>query len=153
MASVRILVSDTDFDTGQEISDLLQRSGEGAGGLGAFVGVVRGGSGLQSLTLEHYPGMTERILEGLVLEAVGRFSLSGCTVIHRVGCMNVGERIVLVLTASAHRAEALDAVRFLIDRLKTGAPFWKKEHYEDGAGSWVDAREADDWAAARWDTA
>ncbi|MFT9016941.1 molybdenum cofactor biosynthesis protein MoaE, partial [Acetobacter malorum] len=113
---------------------------------------VRGGAdGLESLTLEHYPGMTEKILTELAAEAIKRFSLIGCTLIHRVGTLVVGAPIVFVGTSSAHRAEALAGTNFLIDRLKTGAPFWKCERYQDGRQVWVEAREADDKAAASWD--
>ncbi|GBQ17052.1 molybdopterin converting factor large subunit MoeE [Acetobacter cibinongensis NRIC 0482] len=106
---------------------------------------------MESLTLEHYPGMTEAILTQLGQEAVERFQLLDCTIIHRVGTMGIGEPIVFVGSAAAHRAEALQATAFLIDRLKTGAPFWKREQFADGRSAWVDAKAADDNAAAAWD--
>jgi molybdopterin synthase catalytic subunit len=103
-----------------------------------------------ALTLEHYPAMTDRALGRIVAEAERRWPLLGCTVIHRVGRMRPGENIVLVLAASAHRQAALDATAFLIDWLKTKAPFWKREELANGASVWVEARESDDAAAARW---
>lgn len=123
------------------------------GGIASFAGVVRGTAGgrpIVSMTLEHYPGMTERALAAIAESAMRRWELQGCTLIHRVGELRPGEIIVLVLTASAHRQAALDACAYLIDWLKTRAPFWKKERFEDGSEAWVDARESDDAAAARW---
>jgi molybdopterin synthase catalytic subunit len=102
------------------------------------------------MTLEHYPAMTERAISRIVQEAERRWDLLGCTVIHRVGRLAAGENIVLVLAAASHRQAALDATAFLIDWLKTRAPFWKKEEFLDGAATWVAARDADDAAAARW---
>ena len=110
------------------------------------------GRALQALTLEHYPGMTERAITAIVAEAERRFRLLGCTVLHRIGRLPVGEVIVLVLTAAPHRGDALDATAFLIDWLKTRAPFWKRQDYADGSSEWVEARDADDAVAARWDT-
>ncbi len=132
-------------------ADWAALSGSQVGALASFMGVVRDapGGGLQALELEHYPGMTERAIEAMVAEAMQRFSLQGAIVRHRVGRLLLGEPIVWVLTASSHRQAALDACAFLIDYLKTQAPFWKKEHGLEGA-SWVDAREADDAALARW---
>ncbi len=102
------------------------------------------------MTLEHYPAMTVRAITRITEEAERRWNLLGCTVIHRVGRLTAGENIVLVLAAAAHRQPALDATAFLIDWLKTKAPFWKKEEFVDGVTNWVEAREADDAAAARW---
>ncbi|MDN7354113.1 molybdenum cofactor biosynthesis protein MoaE [Acetobacter senegalensis] len=148
---IRVLVQTDAFDLGGEMARLSHIS-DSVGGISVFMGQVRGqGDGLESLTLEHYPGMTEKVLIGLAEEASARFGLLGCTVIHRVGTMRVGEPIVFVGTASGHRAEALQATAFLIDRLKTGAPFWKCERFTDGRTTWVEAREADDDAAALWD--
>jgi molybdopterin synthase catalytic subunit len=132
-------------------ADWAALSGPQVGALASFMGVVRDapGGGLQALELEHYPGMTERAIEAMVTEAMQRFSLQGAIVRHRVGRLLLGEPIVWVLTASSHRQAALDACAFLIDFLKTQAPFWKKEHGLDGA-VWVDARQADDAALARW---
>lgn len=143
MKTVR--VQQEDFDPGIEIAALEG----GAGAVASFTGLVRGDGGITAMTLEHYPGMTEAALEALADEALGRWPLSGLIVIHRVGTLSVGARIVFVAAASAHRAAALEACAFLIDRLKTDAPFWKKE---SGAGGdrWVDARSTDDEAAQRW---
>lgn len=149
MPLIRIVVGESAFDMGKEAARLLTES-DGVGGVGSFLGVVRGGNGLVALTLEHYPGMCEDVLTALAQEAVARFSLAGCTVIHRVGRLVVGEPIVLVLTAAAHRAAALDGTRFLIDRLKTGAPFWKMEEFADGRRVWVESRAEDEAAAAGW---
>ena len=122
------------------------------GGMAAFVGLVRdiaGGEAVAAMTLEHYPGMTERQLAKIEAEARARWPLDDCLVIHRHGRLAPGDRIVLVVTASAHRAAALEACGFLIDWLKTRAPFWKRE--ETPAGDrWVAARDSDDSAAARW---
>lgn len=137
------------FDAGAEIARLLAGRTD-AGGLGCFVGTVRGGP-TRALTLEHYPGMTERAMAAIAADAEQRWSLLGCTLVHRVGRLLPGEGIVLVLALSAHRAAALEATAFLIDWLKTRAPFWKREEGADGAVSWVEARDADDAAAARWD--
>ncbi len=120
------------------------------GGVGCFVGVVRDSTGdLQALTLEHYPGMTERALAEIAAEAATRWALLGCTVIHRYGRLLPGAPIVLVLTTSPHRQAALDSTAFLIDWLKTRAPFWKQEERRVGT-HWVAARAEDDSAAARW---
>ncbi|GBR11596.1 molybdopterin guanine dinucleotide biosynthesis protein MoaE [Acetobacter oeni] len=145
----RVVVQNDSFDVGEEISRLLQTS-EQTGGIGSFVGVVRGGDGLVALSLEHYPGMCEQVITGLACEAIGRFKLSGCTVIHRVGRLLVAEPIVLILAAAPHRADALEATRFLIDRLKTGAPFWKSEEFADGRRCWIESRAEDEDAASGW---
>jgi len=112
-----------------------------------------GGRKIVAMTLEHYPGMTERALEGIVAEAERRWPLLGVTVIHRVGRLVPGEGIVLVLAASAHRAAALAATGFLIDWLKTRAPFWKHEYFADGTNTWVEAKMQDDVAAQAWESA
>jgi molybdopterin synthase catalytic subunit len=149
MAVVR--VTQERFDVGQETAALLARA-PGAGGLASFLGIVRSDDEhpIAAMTLEHYPGMTERALEHVAAEAVRRFGLLDCTVIHRYGRLTPGEPIVLVLAAASHRAAALDGCAFLIDWLKTSAPFWKKEHLLDGSQRWVEARTTDDAAAARW---
>ena len=150
MATIR--VQHAPFDVGAELAALTAGRTD-VGGIGCFVGVVRGGDavgGISEMTLEHYPAMTERALSGIVAEAGRRWPLLGCTVIHRVGRLLPGEPIVLVLAASAHRQAALEATGFLIDWLKTRAPFWKQERTAEGEARWVDAREADDAAAARW---
>ncbi|MAX00741.1 MAG: molybdopterin synthase catalytic subunit [Sphingomonas sp.] len=121
----------------------------GAGGIATFTGLVRADGGVSTLELEHYPGMTERVLRDLADEATRRWDLSAAIILHRVGPMTVGERIVFVGTAAAHRGEAIAAMHFLIDRLKTDAPFWKREH-RAGGESWIEARAADDDAADRW---
>jgi molybdopterin synthase catalytic subunit len=141
-----------DFDIGAEIAGLTLGRTD-IGGIGCFVGTVRGnaqGPALTGMTLEHYPGMTERAIAGIVEQAAERWPLLGCTVIHRVGLLRPGENIVLVIAASSHRQAALDATAFLIDWLKTKAPFWKREEFAGGEGAWVNAREDDDVAASRW---
>ena len=149
---VQVRVQTADFDVGAEFAALTAGHRD-IGGIGCFVGTVRAnptGPQLEALTLEHYPVMTERAIAGIVAEAERRWPLLGCTVIHRVGRMLPGENIVLVLAASAHRQAALEATAFLIDWLKTKAPFWKQESFVDGSATWVDARETDDVAAAGW---
>ena len=121
----------------------------GGGAVASFVGLVRGGDGVDQLRLEHYPGMTEAALRALAEAAAARWSLLGATIIHRVGALGPGERIVLVATCALHRRDALDACAYLIDRLKTDAPFWKSER-RHGEERWVEARAGDDEAAARW---
>jgi molybdopterin synthase catalytic subunit len=152
----KISVQTDDFDVAAELARLMGGRTD-VGGVGCFIGVVRvdkaHGSperAIRALTLEHYPAMTMRAIGRITDEAERRWGLLGCTVIHRVGRMLPGENIVLVLTASAHRQAALDATSFLIDWLKTKAPFWKREEFQDGDGVWVEARDADDAAAARW---
>jgi molybdopterin synthase catalytic subunit len=147
-----IKVQTEDFDIGAEIAALTAGRTD-IGGIGCFVGTVRAdakGSTVTGMTLEHYPGMTERAIARIADQAAERWPLLGCTVIHRVGALGPGENIVLVVAASAHRQPALDATAFLIDWLKTKAPFWKREDFAGGTGAWVDAREADDTAASRW---
>lgn len=151
--AARVLVQAGAFDVGAEMA-LLCAGRADVGGIGCFVGTVResaGGRAIVAMTLEHYPGMTERALRRIGEEAVTRFALLGCTLIHRVGRLVPGEGIVLVLAASAHRQAALDATGFLIDFLKTRAPFWKQEHFSDTGPSWVAAREADTQATGRWE--
>jgi molybdopterin synthase catalytic subunit len=144
----RVLVQTEDFDPGGELAAL---GGLGSGGVASFVGHVRGGDGLIAMTLEHYPAMTVAALDALAKEAAARWSLDGLTVIHRVGRLVPGDRIVFVGAASRHRRAALEAAAFLIDRLKTDAPFWKREDFADGRSAWVEARASDDAAARRWD--
>jgi molybdopterin synthase catalytic subunit len=149
----KISIQAQDFDAAAEIAALTAGRTD-IGGIGCFIGTVRaqqGGSALSALTLEHYPAMTERAIARITQEAERRWALLGCTVIHRVGRLRPGENIVLVLAAAAHRQPALDATSFLIDWLKTKAPFWKKEEFAGGEAAWVDARESDDHAAARWE--
>lgn len=146
MANLHVCIQSEPFDA---LADWQALTRPEVGALASFLGVVRDGGGLQALELEHYPGMTERAIRAMLDEAAQRFSLSGAIVRHRVGRLGVGEPIVWVLTASPHRQASLDACAFLIDYLKTQAPFWKKEHGVAGS-QWVDAREADDAALARW---
>ena len=134
MSLTTIRVSEADFNPGEEIERLIESSPE-AGGVASFVGVVRNrndGNDVTHLTLEHYPAMTERALAGIVERARARWDVCGVTVIHRVGEMAVGEHIVLVVVTSAHRREAFEACEFIMDWLKTEAPFWKKERTPEG---------------------
>ena len=150
MATVR--VQSADFDIGAETRGLTEGRAD-IGAIGSFLGTVRdiaGGRRITAMTLEHYPGMTERAMARIAGEAEGRWPLQGCTLIHRVGRLLPGENIVLVLAASPHRHAALEATAFLIDWLKTSAPFWKMEEFADGGSGWVEARESDGAAAARW---
>ena len=145
---LRVLVQAADIDIGAELARL---EALGGGGIASFIGVVRGGGGVEALELEHHPGMTKPMMMRIAEQAAKRWPLLGITAIHRHGRLAVGERIVLVAAASPHRAAALEATAFLIDWLKTRAPFWKKEHLSDGSTRWVEARVEDDAAAARWD--
>jgi len=149
----RVSVQEADFDVGVEFAAITAGHTD-IGGIGCFVGTVRaappGARRLAAMTLEHYPAMTIRALEAIAAEAERRWDLIGCTVIHRHGRLELGANIVLVIAASAHRQAALDATSFLIDWLKTKAPFWKQEHFADGADRWVEAKATDDDAAARW---
>jgi len=148
-----VSVQEADFDAGAEIA-ALSADDAGVGAVASFVGFVRerhDGDLIQAMTLEHYPGMTEKALAGIVAEACSRWQLRRVRVIHRVGRLQPGARIVFVGVASAHRGEAFAACEFIMDYLKTRAPFWKKEETPAG-GHWVDARETDDAAAARWAT-
>ena len=146
MQCARVTIQTQAFDP---VADSRLLDSPAAGAQASFLGLVRDDGGLQALELEHYPGMTERAIEAMVQEAGQRFGLTGAIVRHRVGRLQVGEPIVWVLTAAPHRRAALDGCAFLIDYLKTQAPFWKKEHGLAGS-QWVDAREADDAALARW---
>ena len=142
------------FDPAAELASFA-RDRTDVGGIATFVGLVRdehGGEPVAAMTLEHYPGMTERKLAEIEARARARWPLLETLVIHRVGRMLPGEPIVLVATASSHRAAALDSCAFLIDWLKTKAPFWKLEETGSGEQRWVEARETDDAAAARWET-
>ncbi len=146
-----IRVQREDFDLGAELAALTAGNPK-VGGLAVFVGLVRDLSGaneVEAMTLEHYPGMTERMLAEIEAEARERWPLEASLVVHRYGRLEPGDQIVLVATASAHRAAAFEACQFLIDWLKTKAPFWKLEETAEGS-RWVDARESDDQAAARW---
>ncbi|MDH4051687.1 MAG: molybdopterin synthase catalytic subunit MoaE [Rubrivivax sp.] len=147
----RVTIQSGDFDLGAEVAAL--RAGDaGVGAVATFIGTVRdrnGGSSVSAMELEHYPGMTEKAIERMIDAAMSRFDIRGARVVHRVGPLNPTDQIVLVAVTSAHRGQAFQACEFLMDYLKTQAPFWKKESTPDGA-RWVDARVADDEALARW---
>ncbi|MEN3372167.1 molybdopterin synthase catalytic subunit MoaE [Dechloromonas sp. ZS-1] len=149
-----VRVQTTDFDLGTELT--AQRAQDARiGAQVSFLGLVRDmneGASVAGMTLEHYPGMTERALEAIVDEAKARWDLYDVLVIHRVGPLKPCDQIVLVAVTSAHRGEAFAACEFVMDYLKTRAPFWKKEDTPDG-GRWVDARDTDDSAAERWSAA
>jgi len=150
---MRIRVQAEAFDLAAEVA-ALYRDNPKVGAVASFLGLVRDineGEGVHTLTLEHYPGMTEKSLEDIVAEAGTRWSLLDATVIHRIGTLSPTEPIVLVAVASGHRGEAFAACEFIMDYLKTRAPFWKKEATPEGE-RWVDAREHDDHAARRWTT-
>ena len=147
-----VRVQTADFDAGREIAAL--RAGDPrVGAVASFIGTVRDvndASSVATMTLEHYPGMTEKALAAIVAEARARFDILDALVVHRVGELAPTDQIVLVVVTSAHRGDAFDACRFVMDYLKTRAPFWKKERTADGT-RWVDARASDDAAAARWE--
>lgn len=145
-----IRVQTGDFDIAAEV-ERLRAGRTDIGAIVTFTGTVRETKSerISAMTLEHYPGMTERELERIAAEARERWPITDCTIIHRYGRLEPGENIVLVVTASSHRQAAFEAAQFLMDYLKTSAPFWKSEETPDGA-RWVEAREADDDAARRW---
>jgi len=149
---VAVRVQREDFDIGAEIAALTAGRTD-IGGVASFLGLVRdmaGSERIGAMTLEHYPGMTEKMLGEIDAEAQARWPLDGTLIVHRYGRLEPGDRIVLVVTASAHRKAALESCEFLIDWLKTRAPFWKLEETGEGA-EWVAAKESDDEAAARWE--
>ena len=146
-----VRVQTGDFDIGAEIA-AMRRGNPKVGAVASFIGVVRDlneGDHVAEMTLEHYPGMTEKALEKIVAEARSRWDFYDALVVHRVGILKPGDQIVLVVVTGAHRGEAFEACEFLMDYLKTRAPFWKKERTADGA-RWVEARDSDDAAADRW---
>ncbi len=146
-----VSIQTQDFDLSAEAARLRESDG-GVGAVVAFVGTVRDaadGRPVELMELEHYPGMTEQAIAGMIDAAFQRFEIRGARVVHRVGALGPREQIVGVWVSSRHRGQAFQACEFLMDYLKTQAPFWKKEHGPDGA-AWVDAREADDAALARW---
>lgn len=148
-AAVRVQTED--FDVSGEIA-AVRAGNPRIGAIASFVGVVRDlndGDSVAEMTLEHYPGMTEKSIEGIIAEARGRWDVMNARVIHRVGTLKPLDQIVLVVVASGHRGDAFAACEFIMDYLKTRAPFWKKEQTPNG-GRWVDARAADDTAAERW---
>ena len=151
MSLPRVSIQTEDFDLSAEVA-ALRRENKGVGAVCSFVGTVRDrneGDQVASMELEHYPGMTEKSIEAMVDEAFRRFDIFGVRVIHRVGLLQPLDQIVLVAVTSAHRGQSFQACEFLMDYLKTQAPFWKKEETAQGA-RWVDARVSDDAALARW---
>ncbi len=149
MSAIR--VQTVDFDLNIEVA-AIRAGNPKIGAIASFIGLVRDvndGSGVSTLSLEHYPGMTEKALEKIVADARARWDVIDCTVIHRVGELKPTDQIVLVIVASSHRGDAFDACEFIMDYLKTEAPFWKKEVTPEGA-RWVDSRESDSNAALRW---
>lgn len=147
----RILVQREDFSLADEYARFANRQDTGA--VVSFVGKVRDfnqGENVKGLALEHYPGMTEKALAAIVQEARERWPLQECTLIHRIGELLLGDQIVLVVVSSAHREAAFEACHFIMDFLKTRAPFWKKELTAEGVQRWVEAKESDNTAAARW---
>jgi molybdopterin synthase catalytic subunit len=148
-----VRVQTEDFDISHEIAS-LRKGNPRIGAIASFIGVVRDlndGDSVAEMTLEHYPGMTEKSVEEIIAQARGRWQVMDALVIHRVGTLKPLDQIVLVVVTSAHRGDAFAACEFIMDYLKTQAPFWKKEQTGNGA-RWVDARAADDVAAQRWDT-
>lgn len=136
------------FDAGVE-TDALGKGRADVGAVATFIGRVRGDDGLKALTLEHYPGMTKRVIAEIEAEARSRWQLIDTRIVHRYGRMELGEGIVFVGVASSHRQTAFEAASYLMDQVKTRAPFWKKEHRDSG-DKWVEAKTSDDAAAARW---
>jgi molybdopterin synthase catalytic subunit len=148
-----VRIQHEDFDVGREIAALRAGNAQ-IGAVASFIGVVRDlndGDRVAAMTLEHYPGMTEKAIEAIIAQASGRWQLYDALVIHRIGRLAPLDQIVLVVVASAHRGDAFAACEFIMDYLKTRAPFWKKEQTPDGA-RWVEARASDDHAAERWRT-
>lgn len=151
MDRVRVSIQTEDFDVSAEVA-ALRAEDSGVGAVATFIGTVRDrneGLGVSSMELEHYPGMTEKAIEAMIDDALFRFDIHAVRVIHRVGLLHPRDQIVLVAVTSAHRGDAFQACEFLMDYLKTQAPFWKKEHTPEGA-RWVDARVSDDDAMKRW---
>jgi molybdopterin synthase catalytic subunit len=158
VSAARVLIQTEDFDLSAEVA-ALRFQNAGVGAVCSFVGTVRdrhvaspaspATAPVLSMELEHYPGMTEKAIEAMIDQAMQRFDIQGARIIHRVGLLQPLDQIVLVAVSSAHRGQSFQACEFLIDYLKTQAPFWKKEQTSEGA-RWVDARETDDAALARW---
>ena len=144
----RVRIQTETFDPGAELDGF--GAGEDVGAVVSFTGVVRGGGRLARMEIEHYPGMTERAVAEIVAQAEDRWGLAECLVIHRHGPLPPGERIMMVATASRHRASAFEAAEYLMDYLKSRAPFWKKEVGTDGGVSWVEAKDEDEDALERW---
>jgi len=149
MAGSRVSIQTADFDVAAEL-EALRRHDHRVGAVCSFVGTVRGAEGeVLSMELEHYPGMTEKAIEAMIDEAQRRFDIFAARVVHRVGLLMPGDQIVLAAVTSSHRGQSFQACEFLMDYLKTQAPFWKKERTPQGE-QWVDARVSDDAALARW---
>lgn len=149
-----VQIQEQDFEIGAEVRELVHGRTD-VGAIVTFTGIVRGGdatTAITDMTLEHYPGMTQAELERIEAEASDRWPLQASLIIHRFGKLLPGDNIVLVVTASRHRHAAFEAASFLMDYLKTRAPFWKNETRSDGSGGWVDARESDEQSLARWHT-
>jgi molybdopterin synthase catalytic subunit len=148
---MKVLVQDADFDLGAQ-SDAFAAGAAGAGAVVTFTGVVRDADagGLVAMEIEHYPAMTQKALEAIAAEAMTRWSLVDALVIHRYGRLVPGERIMMVATAARHRKDAFEAAEYLMDYLKSRAPFWKKEILADGAADWVAAKSEDEDALTRW---
>ncbi|QTD56551.1 molybdenum cofactor biosynthesis protein MoaE [Parasphingorhabdus cellanae] len=144
---ISITVQESDFDSGLEIKRLATRGG---GAMSSFIGQVRGDGKLVVLELEHYPAMTEKALRKIAVQASNQWNLHGITIVHRVGRLKVGEQIVLVCTCSDHRQAAIEACSYIMDQLKTVAPFWKKEILQNGTENWVEERQSDLEAAKSW---
>jgi molybdopterin synthase catalytic subunit len=155
---LKVSVQIDPFDVAQEQAQLTGADAT-VGAVASFVGLVRDTNAVgqsdktdvATLTLEHYPGMTEQVLSDLANETLKRWSLNGITIIHRIGELKPTDPIVLVMTSSKHRGDAFDSCQYIMDRLKTDAPFWKKEVLPDGSSRWVDSRECDTKAAQRWE--
>jgi molybdopterin synthase catalytic subunit len=151
VATRHLSIQGADFDLSTEVA-ALRGADHGVGAVASFIGTVRDrsdGSEVSAMELEHYPGMTERAIDQMIDQACQRFALRAVRVIHRIGLLQPGDQVVLVAVSSAHRADAFQGCEFLMDYLKTQAPFWKKESTPEGE-RWVDARVADDAALARW---
>lgn len=144
---IKVEVRAEDFDAGYEIGQL---SSLGGGAVASFIGQVRGDEAIVALELEHYPVMTEKALHSIAETANSRWPLHGITIMHRVGKMALGEQIVLVCTCSDHRQASLESCTYIMDRLKTDAPFWKKQWYKDGSSDWVAERQSDLDANDKW---
>ncbi|MEO9634935.1 MAG: molybdenum cofactor biosynthesis protein MoaE [Parasphingorhabdus sp.] len=145
---IRIEVASDDFDLGRETSGV---AAQGGGAIASFVGQVRDDGNLETLELEHYPAMTSKALQEIAETALVQWSLHAITIYHRVGKLSVGENIVLVVTGSDHREAAMESCAFIMDKLKTVAPFWKKETRVDGAETWIEERTSDLQSSEKWD--
>ncbi|WP_417622257.1 molybdenum cofactor biosynthesis protein MoaE [Parasphingorhabdus sp.] len=145
---IKIEVGPADFDVGRETQRV---AGQGGGAIASFIGQVRGDGDLETLELEYYPAMTDKALREIAATAQSDWPLHAITIIHRVGKLSVGENIVLVVTGSDHRKAAIESCNFIMDKLKTVAPFWKKETRANGATDWVEERASDIEASKNWD--